>query len=67
MGLPVGLAVVAADNDQGTEVRIGTNPGIDAAQAAADAAGAGVAVPVDMPAPSTRLCWFMRYGRYSTA
>lgn len=40
-----GLCVVAADNDHGTEERRGTNPGVIAAQAAAEALGCGVAVP----------------------
>lgn len=43
--LPAGFAVVAADNDRGTEERIGTNPGVIAAEAAAKIAGCGVAIP----------------------
>lgn len=43
-----GLAVVAADNDLATEERIGTNPGIEAAQKAANAIGCGVAIPADI-------------------
>ena len=39
------LTVIAADNDWETEARLGGNPGIDAATAAADAIGCGVAVP----------------------
>jgi putative DNA primase/helicase len=40
-----GLAVVAADNDWETAQRLGSNPGVDAAQAAADALQCGIAVP----------------------
>jgi phage/plasmid primase-like uncharacterized protein len=40
-----GLAVIAADNDHGTEERTGTNPGIEAARKAADSLGCGVAWP----------------------
>jgi putative DNA primase/helicase len=40
-----GLVVVAADNDHETAERIGHNPGLDAARAAADALGCGVAMP----------------------
>ena len=40
-----GMAVVAADNDLGTAARIGINPGIKAAQEAANAIGCGVAIP----------------------
>lgn len=43
--LPAGLAVICADNDRATEARIGTNPGVDAAQKASEATGAGVAIP----------------------
>lgn len=43
-----GLTVVAADNDHGTETRIGTNPGVESARKAADALGCGVAVPEGM-------------------
>jgi putative DNA primase/helicase len=43
-----GLVVVAADNDHQTAERIGHNPGLDAAQAAAEALGCGVAVPFGM-------------------
>ena len=43
---PRGLAVVASDYDHETEARTGINPGFQAAQAAADALGCGVAVPV---------------------
>jgi putative DNA primase/helicase len=46
--MPDGPAVVAADNDWGTEARTGANPGIRAAQTAAEALGCGVAVPVDL-------------------
>jgi putative DNA primase/helicase len=41
-----GLLTIAADNDYGTEGRIGSNPGVLAAQEAADAHGGGIAVPV---------------------
>lgn len=40
-----GLMVVAADNDHATAARIGRNPGVEAAEAAAAALGCGVAVP----------------------
>ncbi|MDZ4253417.1 MAG: toprim domain-containing protein [Sulfuritalea sp.] len=40
-----GLVCVAADNDSATEARIGRNPGLKAAQEAADALGCGIAVP----------------------
>lgn len=40
-----GMCVVAADNDHGTEARIGTNPGVIAAQKAAERLGCGVAIP----------------------
>lgn len=43
--VPPGLAVIAADNDHGTAERIGENPGIKAAQEAAEAVGCGVAYP----------------------
>lgn len=43
--LPAGLAVIAADNDVATAARTGTNPGVVAAQAAAEASGAGIAIP----------------------
>lgn len=43
---PSGFVVVAADNDHETEERIGRNPGVKAAQEAADAIGCGVAVPM---------------------
>lgn len=42
---PRGLAVIAADNDHETMGRIGKNPGMDAAQKAAEICGAGVSVP----------------------
>lgn len=41
-----GMVAVAADNDHATAERIGKNPGLLAAQAAADALGCGVAAPV---------------------
>lgn len=41
-----GMGVVCADNDHETEKRIGRNPGLDAARAAADLLGVGVAFPV---------------------
>jgi putative DNA primase/helicase len=40
-----GLAVIAADNDWETEQRIGSNPGVDAATAAAEALQCGVVAP----------------------
>lgn len=40
-----GLCAVAADNDHETQARIGRNPGVQAATAAADVLGCGVAVP----------------------
>lgn len=43
--LPTGMRVVAADNDHETEARIGRNPGVEAAQQAAEALGCGVAIP----------------------
>lgn len=46
--LPAGLTVVAADNDHGTEARIGENPGIVAAREVAEVLGCGVAVPEGM-------------------
>jgi putative DNA primase/helicase len=47
--MPAGMACVASDNDTATEARTGSNPGIVAATAAAQALGVGVAVPTDMP------------------
>ena len=41
-----GMLTIAADNDWETEGRIGTNPGVLAAQEAAEAHGGGIAVPV---------------------
>jgi putative DNA primase/helicase len=41
-----GMAVVCADNDHETEKRIGRNPGLDAAHAAAEVLGVGVAFPM---------------------
>lgn len=43
-----GLVVVASDNDHGTEVRLGRNPGLDAAREAAETIGCGVAVPTEI-------------------
>jgi len=43
-----GLTVVAADNDHQTAERIGHNPGLEAAQAVAEALGCGVAMPFGM-------------------
>ena len=40
-----GLVVVAADNDHATAERIGHNPGLNAAQDAAQAIGCGIAAP----------------------
>jgi putative DNA primase/helicase len=40
-----GLAVIASDNDWETQQRLGSNPGVVAAQAAADALKCGVAIP----------------------
>lgn len=40
-----GMGVVCADNDHETHVRRGFNPGLDAARAAADVLGVGVAFP----------------------
>lgn len=40
-----GMGVVCADNDHETEARIGRNPGLDAARAAAELLGVGVAFP----------------------
>ena len=40
-----GMAIVCADNDHETEKRIGRNPGLDAARAAAELLGVGVALP----------------------
>jgi len=43
--VPRGMAVVAADNDRQTEQRIGLNPGVRAANQAAEIIGCGVAIP----------------------
>jgi len=43
--MPRAMAVVAADNDHQTEQRIGVNPGVHAANQAAQIIGCGVAVP----------------------
>lgn len=43
--VPTGLAVIAADNDWETAQRIGKNPGIEAATAAAELFGCGIAIP----------------------
>lgn len=43
--VPPGLTVVAADNDHGTEEERGFNPGIQAAQEAAEEIGCGIAFP----------------------
>ena len=43
-----GMLTIAADNDWGTEERIGTNPGLLAAQEAAGVHGGGIAVPLDI-------------------
>lgn len=40
-----GMGVVCGDNDHETEQRIGRNPGLDAARAAAELLGVGVAFP----------------------
>lgn len=40
-----GMGVVCADNDWETEARIGRNPGLDGARAAAAVLGVGVAIP----------------------
>lgn len=40
-----GLVTVAADNDKQTEGRVGANPGLIAAQAAASRLGCGIAIP----------------------
>jgi len=40
-----GMVVVAGDNDADTEERIGRNPGVVAAKAAAEAIGCGTAIP----------------------
>lgn len=40
-----GMAVVAADNDLATEAKTGVNPGVKAAQAAAELLGCGISVP----------------------
>ena len=46
VSIPIqGMAVVAADNDYQTEGRLGRNPGLEAAQAVAEALGCGVAAP----------------------
>ncbi|MEY3252439.1 MAG: hypothetical protein RL227_1412 [Pseudomonadota bacterium] len=42
---PHGNVILAADNDMGTQMRRGFNPGIDKAKNAADLIGAGVAWP----------------------
>lgn len=43
--VPPGLTVIAADNDHGTEERTGTNPGLEAAERAAERLGCGIAFP----------------------
>jgi len=43
--IPPGLAVVAADNDHGTEDKRGVNPGLEAAEKAAHRLGCGIAYP----------------------
>lgn len=43
--VPPGLSVIAADNDHWTEDRRGFNPGIEAAEKAAERLGCGVAYP----------------------
>lgn len=49
MPLPkFGLAVIASDNDHVTAAKIGSNPGVEAARAAGEALGVGVAVPEGM-------------------
>ena len=53
-----GLVVVAADNDHGTQARLGHNPGMEAAQKAADALGCGVAAPAGIG--GTDWCDFRR-------
>lgn len=40
-----GMCVIAADNDHETQAKIGTNPGVDAANKASLACRAGVAIP----------------------
>ncbi len=42
---PHGMVCVCCDNDSDTEVKIGRNPGIDAGKKAAEAIGAGLAIP----------------------
>lgn len=45
---PTGSVVICADNDAGTQLRRGTNPGIEKARNAAELIGAGVAYPTDL-------------------
>lgn len=45
---PTGSVVLCADNDHGTQVRRGTNPGLEKARNAAELIGAGVAYPTDL-------------------
>lgn len=42
---PTGNVVICADNDHGTQARLGVNPGIQKAQNAAELIGAGIAYP----------------------
>ncbi len=44
-----GLVCIAADNDHETEAELGRNPGLDAARAAAERIGCGIAVPPALP------------------
>lgn len=45
---PTGSVVFAADNDTGTFIRLGKNPGLESARNAAELIGAGVAYPKDI-------------------
>lgn len=52
-----GLVCVAADNDHETERELGRNPGLEAARAAAERIGCGIAVPAALPGCSDWQDW----------
>ena len=62
-----GMVCVAADNDHGTQAKLGHNPGVEAATEAADGLGCGVAVPVGIQGTdwadyrAERLAWMLAY------
>lgn len=72
--IPPGLAVIAADNDHGTEEKRGYNPGIAAAKLAARELGCGIAYPEGIQgtdfADMRQECWRQRMrtkGRWETS